>query len=302
MEAVSKKRQQQDRKNTLRRQYRQAREAIFIKDYICERHPEAYQEAAAFYNHVNSMYPEKRDLRRTDEFKAVKLGFTYVQKKRTDVHKPPKQVFQPIIDVSQEEYTVVFYKPPETAAETETHQVSTETETQQSASQTETHQPATQTETQQSASQTETHQPATQTETQQSASQTETHQPATQTEIQQSATNQQPKRIMELKIPLMSPDLFTQTVTQEIVEENLITTACSETLTDDIDSFLNEEIPQDVYETILTELRKDAGLCKIMDDIELNPIMDDIELDPCDMEIDLPVEDDRLEQELYNLW
>ena len=101
MEAVSKKRQQQDRKNTLRRQYRQqAREAIFIKDYICERHPEAYQEAAAFYNHVNSMYPEKKDLRRTDEFKAVKLGFTYVQKKRTDVHKPPKQVFQPIIDVS----------------------------------------------------------------------------------------------------------------------------------------------------------------------------------------------------------
>ena len=267
MEAVSKKRQQQDRKNTLRRQYRQqAREAIFIKDYICERHPEAYQEAAAFYNHVNSMYPEKKDLRRTDEFKAVKLGFTYVQKKRTDVHKPPKQVFQPIIDVSQEEYTVVFYKPPETAAETETHQVSTETETQQS------------------------------------ASQTETHQPATQTETQQSATNQQPKRIMELKIPLMSPDLFTQTVTQEIVEENLITTACSETLTDDIDSFLNEEIPQDMYETILTELRKDADLCKIMDDIELNPIMDDIELDPCDMEIDLPVEDDRLEQELYNLW
>ena len=285
MEAVSKKRQQQDRKNTLRRQYRQqAREAIFIKDYIRERHPEAYQEAAAFYNHVNSMYPEKKDLRRTDEFKAVKLGFTYVQKKRTDVHKPPKQVFQPIIDVSQEEYTVVFYKPPETVAETETHQVSTETETQQSASQT------------------ETHQPATQTEIQQPATQTETHQPATQTEIQQPATNQQPKRIMELKIPLMSPDLFTQTVTQEIVEENLITTACSETLTDDIDSFLNEEIPQDVYETILTELRKDPDLCKIMDDIELNPIMDDIELDPCDMEIDLPVEDDRLEQELYNLW
>ena len=251
MEVVSKKRQQQDRKNTLRRQYRQqAREAIFIKEYICERYSEAYQEAAAFYNYVNSLYPEKKDLRRTDEFKAVKMGFTYAQKKRTDVQKPPTQVFQPIIDISQEDYTVVFRNQPETTTETEIHQVSTETETQQSASQTETQQPA---------------------------------------------TNQQSKKTMELKIPLMSPDLFTQKVTQE----NLITTACTETLADDTDSFLNEEIPEDVYQTILTELRKDPDLCKIMDDIELSPIMDDIELD---MEIDLPVEDDRLEQELYNLW
>ena len=220
MDAIDKKRLRQDRKNMLRRQYRQeARQALFIKEYISERYSEAYKEAAGFYNYVNSLHPQKKDLRRTEEFKAIKMGFAYNPSNTT-----------------------------------------TETETQQTASP---------------------------TETQQTVSPTETQQTANPTEIRQTTTNQ---KTMELRIPLMSTDLFTKKVTQE----NVITTAYTETLADDTDLFLNQEIPDDVYQALLTELQKDPDLSKIMDDMELSPIMD--------MDIDLPVEDDRLERELCELW
>ena len=128
MEAVNKKRQAQDKKNALRRQYRQqAREALFIQDYIHEKYPEAYEEAATFYNYINNIYLEKKDLRRTDEFKALKMGFTFVVKERNNVHKPPAQVFQPITDLSQGNYTIVCHMPSETATETE-RSATTETE------------------------------------------------------------------------------------------------------------------------------------------------------------------------------
>ena len=75
MDALEKKRLRQSKKNSLRRQYRQcAREALFIKEYIQIKYPDAYGEAGAFYNYVNSIYPTKCDLRKTEEFKAIRLG------------------------------------------------------------------------------------------------------------------------------------------------------------------------------------------------------------------------------------
>ena len=257
----------QDKKNCLRRQYRQqAREALFIKEYIQQKYPEAYEEAATFYNYVNSIYPTKNDLRRTDEFKALKMGFTFVAKKGDNVLKRPAQVFQSISNLSQQNFTVVCYKLQETTTE------QTATETEQTA-----------TETEQTA-----------TETEQTA--TETEQTATETE--QTATEQAKKveKTLQLRIPLMPTELFTRTekiITQEIVEENPLTAAYNQTLTEDIEPILNEEIPQEAFETILAELRQDPNLSKIMEDIELEQI---------DMEVDLPLEDDRLEQELYDLW
>ena len=71
------------RKNELRRQYRaQSREALLIKDYVEAKYPEVYEEAANFYNFLNNLYPIKNDLRRTEQFKALKMGFTYVPKKK----------------------------------------------------------------------------------------------------------------------------------------------------------------------------------------------------------------------------
>ena len=241
METVNKKRVRQDKKNAARRQYRQdAREALFIQAYIKEKYPEVYEEAGTFYNHINKRYPQKRDLRKTEEFNALKLGFTFVVKEQ---NKPLAQVYQPIY-LAEGNYTVVAHMPPGTATE-------------------------------------EPEQPA-------------TEQAATQ-EPEQVATEQsaleQPKqtKIFELKIPLMSAGLSTKT---QGIQENPLAAACRETLHETDESILADEIPQAVYESILADLQGDPYLSDIMNDIELE----------FDMEVDLPLEDDRLEQELSNLW
>ena len=67
--------------------------------------------------------------------------------------------------------------------------------------------------------------------------------------------------------------------------------ACNQSIPEDVQPIFNDEIPQETYETIVRELRQDPDLAKIMDDIELDM-----------MDVDLPLEDDRFERELYNLW
>ena len=264
MDAVEKKRLRQDKKNLLRRQYRQdSREALFIKEYIQIKYPDAYKEAGAFYNYVNSVYPTKCDLRKTEEFKALRLGFTFVAKNKDTVVRKPLQVYQPITDLSEQNFTIHCYKLPEPP-------------------QTEISEPP----------QTEISEPP----------QTEISEPP-QTEISEPSqtTTPQSEKIMQLRIPLLSPALVTQTletVTQEIIQENNLTVACNQTIPpEDVQPVFNGLIPQETYEAIVTELRQDPDLVKLMDDIELD-MGDDIDM----FDVDLPIEDDRLEQELYNLW
>ena len=269
METVDKKRQLQDKKNYLRRQYRQqARAALFIQEYIEHKYPEIYEESVAFYNHVNSIYPEKKDLRKTDQFKALKLGFTFVAKQGDNVVKNPRQVYQPISTLNQQNFTIVCYKEQQTTTEqTTTEQTTTEQTTTE---------------------QTTTEQATTE--------QTTTEQTITEQTITEQITTEQTEKVMQLRIPLMSPSVITQTVnvvTQEIVEENPLSTAYDQILAEDIAPTLNEEIPQEAFDRIMAELRQDPDLNKIMEDIELEQI---------DMDVDLPLEDDRLEQELFELW
>ena len=255
MEAADKKRLRQDRKNYARRQHRQeARQALFIKDYVKEKYRDVYEEASAFYNHVNNIYPTKPDIRRTDEFKAIRSGFAFVLKNKNKVLTKPLQVYKPITDLSEQSFIAHYYPTTETQQST--------TETQQST-----------TETQQST--TETQQPT-----------TETQQPTTETQTKE--------KTMQLRIPLLSPSSVTQTqniITQEIVEENPLTVACNQTIPEDIHPIFDDEIPQETYEAILRELRQDPDLSKIMDD-----------LDMADFDLDMMDEDDRLEQELCNIW
>ena len=105
MEAVDKKRLRMDRKNFLRRQFGQeARAAIFMKDYFEIKHQEIYAEDVAFYNHVNNLHPEKKDIRKTEEFKALKRGFTFVAKKQDKAAKNPPQQYLPITNGKSREF------------------------------------------------------------------------------------------------------------------------------------------------------------------------------------------------------
>ena len=103
MEAV-KKRKQLDKKNLSRRQFTQrARAAIFTNEYIKEKHRETYEEAVAFYNYVNELHPKKNDLCKTQEFKAMKNGKTFVTKRPKIV----KQTFTSIPITGEHEITII---------------------------------------------------------------------------------------------------------------------------------------------------------------------------------------------------
>ena len=244
MDAV-KRRMVQDRKNELRRNYRQScREANLIKEYVRTKYVDVYKEACAFYNYLNSMYPTKPDLRKTDEFKALVKGYTFVARNEETVVTEPIQVYRPISELGVQNFTVHRHMLTEQPQTTEQPQI--------------------------------------------------TEQPQTS------------EKTMQLRIPLISPDLITQTIEENTLntprnesvsstDENILTMTCSQTVpaTDDNNDLVSEE----VYQQILRELRQDPDLAQLMNDIELNTDEGDEDID-----IDLPLEDDRLEQELYDFW
>ena len=272
MDALQKKRLRYDKKNFARRQYRQTcREAIFIKDYIHIKYVDAYQEAAAFYNYVNSMYPTKPDLRKTDEFKAMRKGFTFVAKNKDTTVKNPLQVFQPIKDLSEQNFVIHCYNVPLQPEPTEPLQPEP-TEPLQS----------------------EPTEPLQSEPTEPLQSEPTEPLQSEPTEPLQSGTT---GKTMQLRIPLLSPPAVTQIIAQGTIQDNILTTACNETIPaeDDMQPVFNDLIPQETYEAILKELRRDPDLAKLMDDVEIDA-WDDIDM------LDLPIEEDGLEQELCDIW
>ena len=64
----------QNRHNELRRLSRsKARKAIFIADYIAVKYANIYKEVEAVFNKLDEKYKDKNDLRKTDEFLFFKL-------------------------------------------------------------------------------------------------------------------------------------------------------------------------------------------------------------------------------------
>ena len=277
----------QEHKNQLRRENRvQVRQALLICEYVQYKHPEVYEEAANFYNQLNAYYPLKHDLRRTDHFKALKLGIPFHPKKVTRNYV--KQVYQPIPVTDVNNFTLICQPIPEGDAE-QTETVHSEGD----AEQTETvhsEGDAEQTETVHSEGDAE------QTETVHSegeAEQTETVHPEKHRQYQQ-------QKVMQLRIPLLKPSVITRTVqivTDEVLEENPLQVACDEIVPESTPLYpsLHEEIPEEIIEKIINELRQEPELHNIMTEIEQV-----IELEQLDMDIDIP-DDDRLENELENL-
>ena len=74
---------QYGKKNIWRREEtKRVRESRVITSYIEFKHPEVYNEAKEFYMELNKRYPNKKDLRRTNEFEWIKTGFPEVKTKK----------------------------------------------------------------------------------------------------------------------------------------------------------------------------------------------------------------------------
>ena len=261
-------------KNQLRRQQRdEIRQALLISDYIKLKHSEAYKEAANFYNYLNGIYPTKKDLRRTDDFKALKMGFIFEEKNGT--RRYTKQVFRPIPTVNPNNFTLICYP------EVDVDQVET-AHPEVDVNQVETAHPEVD---------------VNQVETAQSEGEHSQKDHAASPKDHADQDSQHPQKIMQLRIPLLKPSVTTQTVkvvTQEILEESPLQAAYNEVLSEStqIHPTLNEEIPEEIFQKIIAELHQDPELHNIMDEIEQQ-----IELEQLDMCIDIP-DDIRLEQEL----
>ena len=77
------KREQHLRGNDQRRYLRSlSRQASFIAEYIQHKYPEQYNEAAAYFNTLNSKYPTKPELRKTKEFRQFKAHMSGEQVKQ----------------------------------------------------------------------------------------------------------------------------------------------------------------------------------------------------------------------------
>ena len=63
------------RKNIYRREETEkVRIERVVAGYLKYRHPGIYEEAYSFYNHLNELYPNKKDLRRSNEYEWLKKG------------------------------------------------------------------------------------------------------------------------------------------------------------------------------------------------------------------------------------
>ena len=274
----------QDHKNQLRRENRaQVRQALLISEYIQCKYTDVYQEAANFYNELNARFPSKSDLRRTDEFKVFKMGIPFHTKKVT--RKYTKQSYEPIQVTTGSSFTLICQQ-----------LASTEGDEQTAANPEGDEQTAANPEgDEQTAANPEKHPEG---DEQTAANPEGDEQTAANPEKHPEGDGQ---KIMQLRIPLLKPSVITQTVqvvTDEVLEENPLQVASNEIVPESTTLYpsLHEEIPNDILERIINELRQEPELNTIMTDIEQS-----IELEQLDMDIDIPI-DDRLENELENLF
>ena len=57
---------------TRRAEAQRVREERIVSGYIKYKHPEMFQQAMEFYQYLDKLYPQKKDLRRTNEYQMIK--------------------------------------------------------------------------------------------------------------------------------------------------------------------------------------------------------------------------------------
>ena len=259
--------------NRRRERQSKVRQALLINEYVCTKYPAIYREAAEYYNKLNVEYPTKRDLRKCYEFRKWKRDTNGLIVQAESEDRPVQ-----IRNTRRNTKYHVFYHsniPLEQAESPDQPEQQAESPDQ----------PQQQPES-----------PAIDLSEQLQLELTVSESPGP----SESAANPEPEKIMQLKIPLLEPSVVTETLfiqTEETIQENPLEVAAERIIheTPTFHPSLTEEIPQDIIDKIINELREDPELKTIMTDIE-----QDLELEQVGMELDIS-DDDRLENELENL-
>ena len=269
----------EQRKEQRRENRSKVRQALLISEYVRYKHFAVYQEAANFYNEVNSYHPLKYDLRKTDEFKALKMGITSHPIKVTK----KKQCHEPIPVTVGSSFTFICEQAasPEQRSECDEQSVSPKRPTS----------PEQRSECdEQSVSPERPTSPEQRSECDEQSVSTE--KPTS----PEQRSDQGKQKVMQFRIPLLEPAVITQTlqiVTDEVLNEKPLQVAAEEIALEPTTLYpsLHEEIPNEILERIINELREDPELQTIMTGIE-----QDLEFEQIGMDLDIP--EDRLENEL----
>ena len=243
----------------------QVRQALLVNEYIYTKYFSIYQEAANYYNELNNIYPSRPDLRKSDEFRAWKL---VTKGEPIRIRKHSKVSYANItIQPTEMPVEMPAEMPVEMPAEMPVEM------------------PA------EMPAEMPVEMPA------EIPVEMSVEMPA---EIPvEMSVERTTKKVMELKIQLLDSSNITETLSvqaDEIVQTNPLKVAAEGTIHEEtIHPSLTEEIPQEIVDKIVKELREDPELRTIMTDIE-----QELEFEQIGNELDI-FEDTRLEEELENL-
>ena len=293
------------RKEKRREKQSKIRQALLINEYIYMKYFSIYEEAARYYNELNAIHPAKYDLRKCPEFKAWKAGVNghsicnkkrYIKAYHLDIplDSPDKQLnereipFEQPIDILVQPIESPDQQPDASpivqlnASEIPIQPLEIIVESTESPNEHPVPRPIQQ----------PIEQPVPRP----------IHVPVKGRKSLQKMEKKPGKKVLELKIPLLKPAVVTKTlctVTQETVQEgeNPLQIATEEIMEEStmINPTLEDELPKEVIDRIINELREDPELKNIMEDIE-----HDFDFDQLGNDIELP-ECDRLEEELGNM-
>ena len=266
-------------KNEKRRENRsKVRQALLINDYVFYKYSAIYQEAAELYNKINKIYPQKPDLRRTDEFRVWKNNV--VGRPNIKRRKPP---------VERQQY--VFSRHPDIPIAQHTDPdaslVIMDTETPQPTSPGHTHPEANLV-----TMDTETPQPKS------------SNKKVMELKIPLINPSAKTRPLATQEVPSVT---VTEQVTLETVTEQVLNECAPVTLETGTEQVLNEydadalqpsiydELSPEIVDKIIQELREDPGLEDIITSVE-----EQIEIEQVGLEVDVEIQD-RLEDELENI-
>ena len=272
------------KKNLLKKEKRrekisQTRQALLINEYIYTKYFNIYQEAARYYNELNNMYPSRPDLRKCDEFRAWKMAANGAPIR---IRKYPKVCYTNIpVEIQPVEMPVQPVEMPVQPDEMPVQPVEMPVQSDEMPVQSD-EMPV---------------QPV-----EMPVQSDEIPVQLVEMPVQSVQPDERiPKKVMELKIQLLDSAVITETLsiqTEEIIQENTLEVAAEGIIqkeTPTLHPSLTEEIPQEIIDKIVNELREDPELRTIMTDIEQS-----LEFEQVGNELDI-FEDDRLEEELENM-
>ena len=281
----------QRRKEQRRLNRSKVRQVLLVAEYIQYKYFDVYAEAAEFYNTLNNQYPNKYDLRRTEEYKEWKIQVTGQAGKAPRRSKPP--LYPNIKSIPNQQSPYTGESQPESPIEIhpQARINVTVTEDSQPASPTLSGEPTSPNMSEEPASPTLSEEPVSPDISEEPASPTLSEEPASPAELQ-------PRKHvytdnLQLKIPLIShkPKTLTnhctvstetlQTVTEEILDESTLQPS------------LYDELAPELIDKIIEDLRSEPALKDIFTSIEQQ-----LEFQQLGMDIDIDIEDNALDIEL----